>query len=131
MVHLIGNVCNDGQSRQLPDGSQVVSSSIAVNEKFKDKQGNSKESTEFVNITMFRRQAEIFNQYVKKGSSLYVQGKLKTSSWDSNGEKKYKTEVVVSNFQILSSKAGQIQQQTPAQDFGDAPPAYQDENLPF
>ena len=131
----IGNCGRDPEIRTTPSGQKVASVSLAVTERFKDRDGQQKEKTEWVNLQAWRRQAEIMEQYVKKGSSLYVEGKLSTSSWDDqNGQKRYKTEVVVSNFQMLGSKGGQ-QQNTAPNTPQNAPqsdiPPYDDGDLPF
>ena len=102
-VQVIGNLGRDPEVRMTPSGSKVASFSLAVTERFKDKNGQQKESTEWVNLVLWRRQAEIAEQYLRKGSSIYAEGKLSTTSWENNGQKHYKTEVVVSNFQMLGS----------------------------
>lgn len=103
----IGNLGRDPEVRTTPSGSKVATFSIAVTEKIKDKDGNPKEITEWVNIVLWRRQAEIAEQYLRKGSQIYIEGKLQTTSWDDqNGQKRYKTEVLGSNFQMLGSKGG-------------------------
>jgi single-strand DNA-binding protein len=134
-VHLIGNMTSDPQSRKTNSGQDVSTCSIAVNEKFKDKDGNQKESVEFVNLVFWRRQSQILNQYCKKGASLYIQGKLQTQSWDDpQGQKRYKTEIVVSNFQMLSNgKGGSSETKSDNQGYGgqsETPPAY-DQSMPF
>jgi len=104
-VHLIGNVGKEPEIRTTQSGSEVASLSLAVTERFKDKNGQMQEKTEWFNLVAWRKQSEIIKSYVKKGSSLYVQGKLQTQSWDDpNGQKRYKTEILISNFQILGSK---------------------------
>lgn len=132
----IGNLGRDPEVRAMPNGDKVASCSVAITERFKNKQGEQVESTEWINLVCYRRQAEILQQYVRKGSSIYFEGKLKTSSWEKDGQKHYKTEVVVSNFQMLGSKVGQsapnnqAPQQTPSQAPVDDVPPY-DDNLPF
>ena len=125
-VQVIGNLGRDPEVRMTPSGSKVASFSLAVTERFKDKNGQQKESTEWVNLVLWRRQAEIAEQYLRKGSSIYAEGKLQTQSWDDpNGQKRYKTEVVVSNFQMLGSGKGQ--QQAPQ----NSVPEYIPEEPPF
>lgn len=103
-VMLIGNLTKDPEKRMTNSQQEVSTVSMAVNERFKDKNGQYQEKTEFVNLVFWRRQSQILNQYCKKGSSLFVEGKLQTQSWDDpNGQKRYKTEIVVSNFQMLGS----------------------------
>jgi|DEB0MinimDraft_10_1074344.scaffolds.fasta_scaffold211863_1 single-strand DNA-binding protein len=126
----IGNLGRDPEVRAMPNGDKVASCSVAITERFKDRNGQQQEVTEWVNLVCYRRQAEILEQYVRKGSSIYFEGKLKTSSWEKEGQKHYKTEVVVSNFQMLGGKVGQTNNQAPSQaPAGDVPP-YNDE-LPF
>lgn len=107
-VMLIGNLGRDPEVRMTPSGSKVASFSIAVTERFKDRNGQQQEKTEWVNIVLWRRQAEIAEQYLRKGSQIFIEGKLQTQSWDDpNGQKRYKTEVVGSNFQMLGGRGGQ------------------------
>ena len=116
-VTLIGNLGRDPEVRKTPSGSTVVSFSLATTEKFTDKQGQKQENTEWHNIVAWNKSAETMAQYLKKGSSVYIEGKLKTQSWEDNGVKKYRTEILVQSFQFLDSKPqGQQQnQQQPAQ----------------
>lgn len=103
----IGNLGRDPEIRMTPSGSKVASFSVAITEQFKDKDGNKKETTEWVNVVCWRRQADIAEQYLKKGSPIFGQGKLKTQSWeDTNGQKRYKTEVEISHFQMLGKGQG-------------------------
>ena len=125
-VMLIGNLTKDPEKRMTNSQQEVSTVSMAVNERFKDKNGQYQEKTEFVNLVFWRRQSQILNQYCKKGSSLFVDGKLQTQSWDDpNGQKRYKTEIVVSNFQMLGSGKGQ--QQAPQ----NSVPEYIPEQPPF
>lgn len=103
-VILIGNVGNDPEVRQV--GSTTLASiSLATSERWKDKQtGERKEKTEWHRLKVWGKQAEIVQQYVTKGSKLYVEGSIETSSFEKNGEKRYSTEIKVSNFQMLGEK---------------------------
>jgi len=122
----IGNLTSNPESRRTNSNQEVTTVSVAINEKFKDKDGNQKESVEFVNLVFWRKQSEILNRYCKKGSKIYFDGKLQTQSWDDpNGQKRYKTEIVVSNFQMLGSGKGQ--QQAPQ----NSVPEYIPEEPPF
>jgi len=118
-VILIGNIGADPELRRTQGGAAVVNFSIATTEKFKGKDGVAKEETEWHNIVAWNRAAEIMDQYLKKGSSVYLEGKLRTRSWEDNSVKKYKTEVLVSNFQFLGSKSGSST--GGSNDFGEAP----------
>ncbi len=104
---IIGNLTRDPEMRALPSGIQVCSFSVATNRVFKDKEGNKKEQADFHNIVVFGRQAETAGQYLKKGQSVLIEGRIQTRSWDdkSNGEKKYRTEIVADRVQF-GPKAG-------------------------
>jgi len=97
---LYGNLTRDPELKSLPSGSQVCSFGIATNRTYKDKDGGKQESTEFHNIVAFGRSAELIAQYMKKGRPLFVEGRIQTRSWDKDGVKQYRTEIVVDNFQF-------------------------------
>ena len=99
---LIGNLTRDPELRSLPSGIKVSSFSIATNRVWKDKNGSRQEAADFHNIVVFGRQAETVAQYMKKGNSLLVEGRMQTRSWDdkTTGEKKYRTEVVADRVQF-------------------------------
>ncbi len=131
-VLLYGNLTRDPEVRALPSGQQVTSFGIATNRSYKDKSGAQKEMTEFHNIVAFGRLAEVMGQYLKKGRPVYVEGRLQTRSWEADGKKNYRTEVVVDNFQFGADggpargggagSAGPRQQASqPADEFGGAP----------
>lgn len=103
---IIGNIGNAPELRKTTGGNSVVSFSIATTERYNDKQGQRQEQTEWHNIVVWGKLAEIAGQYLKKGSSVCVEGKIQTRSWDNNGVKQYKTEIVASNFQMLDAKSG-------------------------
>ena len=109
-VILVGNLGRDPEARKTANGASVCGFSLATTEKYKDKSGQQVEETEWHNITAWNKSAEIMVQYLKKGSSVYIEGKLKTQSWEDNGQKKYRTEIVVQSFQFLDSKQGGQQQ---------------------
>lgn len=105
-VFLIGNLTRDPELKALPSGSKVASLSMATNRVWKDQAGARQEATEYHNIVAFGRQAENLAQYAKKGSSLFVEGRIQTRSWDGqDGKKNYRTEIVIDNFQF-GPKAG-------------------------
>ncbi len=116
---IIGNLTRDPELKSLPSGVKVTSFSIATNSVWKDKDGNKQESTEFHNIVVFGRQAETTAQYLKKGSNALVEGRLQTRSWEQEGQKKYRTEIVADRVQFGTRKEGgdntQAQTSTPAQ----------------
>lgn len=105
-VILVGNLGRDPEVRNTPSGQTVASFSIATSRKWKDRDGNRQEQTEWHNIVVWGRQAEVAGQYLTKGKQIYVEGRLQTRSWDDqqSGEKKYRTEVVCETFQMLGSR---------------------------
>jgi single-strand DNA-binding protein len=99
---LIGNLTRDPELRSLPSGVKVCTFSLATNRVWKDKNGARQESADYHNVVVFGRQAETVAQYMKKGSSLLVEGRMQTRSWDdkTSGEKKYRTEIVADRTQF-------------------------------
>lgn len=103
---LIGNLTKDPEAKTLPSGQAVSSFSIATNRIWKDKDGSKKEQAEFHNIVAFGKIAEICNQYLKKGSKTFIEGRLQTRSWeDQNGVKKYRTEIIAENISMLGGRS--------------------------
>jgi single-strand DNA-binding protein len=102
-VILVGNLGKDPEVKFTPSGVPVAKFSLATNERFKDKGGEWQDRTEWHNIVAWQRLAEIIGEYVKKGSKVYIEGRLQTSSWEDkqSGEKKYRTEVVASDLVLL------------------------------
>ena len=112
-VILVGNLGNDPEVRYMPNGNAVANVSLATSETWKDKStGEQQEKTEWHRVVFFNRLAEIVEQYVKKGTKLYVEGRLQTRSWEQDGVKRYSTEVVANEMQMLDSRGGA------SQDFG-------------
>lgn len=104
---IIGNIVRDPEMKSTPNGQNVTSFSIATNLVWKDQSGQKQEKVEFHNIVAWRRLAEIAGQYLKKGSKVYVEGRLQTRSWDDpNGVKRYRTEIIAENMIMLDSKGG-------------------------
>ncbi|MCA9353500.1 single-stranded DNA-binding protein [Candidatus Nomurabacteria bacterium] len=98
---IMGNLTRDPEIKSLPSGLKVASLALATNRSYKDQDGNKKESVEYHNAVAFGRLAEVIGQYAKKGSSLYIEGRIQTRSWDAqDGSKRYRTEIVVENFQF-------------------------------
>jgi single-strand DNA-binding protein len=97
---IIGNLTRDPELKSLPSGVQVTTFSVATNRVWKDRDGQKKEDSEFHNVVVFGRQAETSAQYLKKGSSVLVEGRLQTRSWESEGTKKYRTEIVADRVQF-------------------------------
>jgi len=106
-VILVGNAGNDPEFRVMPNGNGVANVSLATSETWKDKNtGDQQEKTEWHRVIFFNRLAEIVEQYVKKGSKLYIEGRLQTRSWEQDGVKRYTTEIVASEMQMLDSRGG-------------------------
>jgi|TARA_Y100000310_G_scaffold226679_1_gene228848 single-strand DNA-binding protein len=104
-VMLIGNITQDPEVRTTPSGISVTSFGLATNLVWNDQSGNKQEKVEFHNIVAWRRLAEIMGQYLHKGSKIYIEGRLQTSSWDDqSGNKKYRTEVIADNMIMLDRK---------------------------
>ncbi len=105
-VILVGNVGNDPEFRVMPNGNGVANVSLATSETWKDKNtGDQQEKTEWHRVIFFNRLAEIVEQYVKKGTKLFIEGRLQTRSWEQDGVKRYTTEIVASEMQMLDSRA--------------------------
>ena len=99
-VILFGNLTRDPELKALPSGMNVVNFSIATNRVFRDRDGRKREQTECHNIVVFGRQADTVAQYMKKGSSVFIEGRLQTRSWEKDGQKHYRTEVVADRVQF-------------------------------
>jgi single-strand DNA-binding protein len=136
---IIGNVTRDPEVRTTPNGQNVVSFGVATNRRWKDQSGQPKEQVEYHNIVAWRRLADIVGQYVKKGSKVYVEGRLQTRTWDDqSGVKRYKTEIIAENL-IMLDKAGApgaVHQATGADESAQPEPAGQEpeinvEDIPF
>jgi single-strand DNA-binding protein len=113
---LIGNLTRDPEIKALPSGIQVASFSLATNRVWKDKNGAKQESVDYHNVVVFGRQAEIVGQYLRKGASVYVEGRMQTRSWDAqDGTKKYRTEVIADRIQFGPRKDGAAPAGAPAQ----------------
>lgn len=133
---LIGNLTRDPELRALPSGIQVATLGVATNRVWKDKNGAKQESTDFHNVVVFGRQAETTAQYLRKGSSILVEGRMQTRSWDdASGQKKYRTEIVADRIQFGPRRDGAMPASSAKapEDKQDAPPAdtieYPDENI--
>jgi single-strand DNA-binding protein len=105
-VILLGNVGKDPEVKFLPSGLPVANLTLATSDRFKDKAGEWQDRTEWHNLTAYQRVAEIIRDYVKKGSKLYVEGRIQTRSWDdqASGQKKYRTEIIVNDIVLLSGR---------------------------
>lgn len=124
----IGNLGRDPEMRFMPNGNAVCNFSIAISERYKDKNsGEMKELTEWVNIVMFGKLAEIAGEYLRKGSKVYVEGKLKTEKYtDKSGVEKYATKVVAEKMDMLSTRTEGAAQAKPPE-----PEPFNDDEIPF
>jgi single-strand DNA-binding protein len=133
---IFGNLTRDPELKSLPSGMQVCSFSIATNRTYKDRDGKRAEQTDYHNIVVFGRQAETSAQYLKKGASAYVEGRIQTRSWDKDGEKQYRTEIIADRVQFgprtggggaPASDGGARQNDAPQQ--GGSAPDYPEEDI--
>ena len=142
LCQFIGRLGQEPEVRYLPNGDAVANISIAVGDDYKDKSGNKVEQTEWVRVTAFRGQAEIIGKYLKKGSKVYVSGKMKTRKWQAqDGSDRYSTEIVASEMQMLDSRGQDSQQsaavsppsvaQPTAQGNFQAPDNFDSDDIPF
>jgi single-strand DNA-binding protein len=105
-VILVGNLGRDPEVRFMPNGEAVCNFSIATTENWKDKSGVKQEKTEWHNIVMYRKLAEIAGEYLKKGRPVYIEGRLQTRKWEKDGVTRYTTEIIGDNMQMLGSREG-------------------------
>ncbi len=133
---IIGNLTRDPELKSLPSGVQITTMGVATNRVWKDKNGVKQESTDYHNVVVFGRQAETTAQYLRKGSSVLVEGRMQTRSWDAaDGTKKYRTEVVADRIQFGPRKDGAVPATTPSikEESQEAPPVdtidYPEENV--
>lgn len=103
---IYGNLTRDPEMKALPSGMQVCSFSVATNRTFKDRDGNRQESVDYHNIVSFGKQAEVCAKYLTKGSGVYVEGRIQTRSWDKDGVKQYRTEIVMDKFEFGAKSSG-------------------------
>ncbi len=150
-VILIGHLGKDPEVKYTPQGTPVAKFSLATNERYKDKSGEWQDRTEWHNITAWQRLAEIAGEYLKKGSQVYVEGRLRTDSWDDkeSGQKKYRTEIVVNDMVLLGGRgqgggdefsggnrsrgasSGGFDQRTPEPSMSQAGGEITDDDIPF
>ena len=138
-VMLIGNLGKDPELRHTPSGTAVATFSIATTERFKNKQTNEWEKkTEWHNVVLWDKQATLAGQYLTKGSTVYIEGRLQTRKWqDKNGNDRYTTEIIGNSLEFLSIKgegirsgAGEASFEPTASSFKEEPP-FQDDDIPF
>ena len=100
-VILYGNLTRDPELKALPSGMQVCEMGMATNRVWKDKNGAKQDSTDYHNVVIYGKSAELIKQYLKKGNGVYIEGRIQTRSWDAqDGTKKYRTEIIADNFQF-------------------------------
>jgi len=125
-VIIVGNLGRDPETRYMPDGGAITNISVATTDKWKDKNGEMQEKTEWHRVAFFGKLAEIAGEYLKKGSQVYVEGRLQTRKWqDKDGADKYTTEIVASQMQMLGSRQGMGggDREAPDRDAGSSKPA--------
>ena len=116
-VILIGNLGRDPEVRYMPSGDAVANISIATTETWKDKNGEKQEKTEWHRVAMFGKTAEIAGEYLKKGSQVYIEGRLETRKWtDKEGQERYTTEIRADRMQMLGSRSGGSERMAPPED---------------
>ncbi|HOO42652.1 MAG TPA: single-stranded DNA-binding protein [Bacteroidales bacterium] len=105
-VMLIGNVGKDPEIRHLESGTAVANITLATTERYKDRNGETQEQTEWHNVVLWRGLADVTERFVRKGSQIFIEGKIRTRSWeDQSGQKRYTTEIVADNMQLLGRKS--------------------------
>lgn len=108
-AQIVGNLTRDPEMRNIPSGQAVTSFSVATNRRWKDKDGNQQDQTEFHNVVAWGKLAEISHQYLKKGNKVYIEGRLQTQTWDGqDGNKRNRTEIVTENIIFLTPKGEQM-----------------------
>lgn len=104
-VILLGHLGANPEMRYMPDGTAIANFSIATSESYKDKEGNRQERTEWHRVSLYRRQAEVAGEYLKKGSMAYIEGRLRTRKWtDKEGQERYTTEIVGDRLQLIGGR---------------------------
>lgn len=129
---IVGNLGRDPELRSTPSGQTLAKFSVATTRKWRDRDGNLQEQTEWHNIVCWGRQAEVAGQYLTRGKQVYVEGRLQTDSWEDKetGKKMYRTEIVCDNFQMLGSRGDAPsgpRQDGPQDNYGPA----DDDDIPF
>jgi single-strand DNA-binding protein len=134
---LIGNLGRDPELKYTPSGVPVCTFSIATTERYKDQDGNPQEKTEWHNIKVWRKQAEVAAEYLKKGRQVYIEGRIETQTWEKEGQKNYRTEIVARKILMLGRKEEEVGPTPttagkPAKEPSEPPPEIPDEDdLPF
>jgi single-strand DNA-binding protein len=103
---IFGNLTRDPEMKALPSGMQVCSFSVATNRTYNDRDGKKQESTDYHNVVAFGKQAEVISKYLVKGRGIYVEGRMQTRSWEKDGQKQYRTEIIMDRFEFGPSTGG-------------------------
>lgn len=127
-VILMGFVGKEPEVKYTQSGSAVATFSVATSEKFKNKEGQWQNETEWHNVVVWGKRAEVIKDHVHKGSQLYVEGKIKTRSWEKDGKKNYRTEIIASDFQFVGKKG---EAKEPEEKLKDLPPFDSGDSIPF
>ncbi|RPG50515.1 MAG: single-stranded DNA-binding protein [Gammaproteobacteria bacterium TMED1] len=137
-VILVGNLGRDPETRYMPSGNAVTNVSVATSKSWKDRDsGEQKDRTEWHRVVFFNRLAEIANEYLKKGSKIYVDGELRTREWEREGQKHYTTEVVANEMQMLDSRGDMpvnntdVHSTNTTSNLAPVPPEDFDDDIPF
>lgn len=134
VAHLIGNVGKDPEVRTTASGQQIASFSLATSQRWKDREGNKQEKTEWHNVVAWGKLADIVARFVTKGSRLYIQGRIETQSWDDkeSGQKRYKTQIVADQMTMLGDrKSGDSGERSSGAEPGDGGGYAGDDDIPF
>lgn len=130
-VILIGNLGKDPETRYMPNGDAVTNITLATTESWKDKNGEKQEKTEWHRVTFYRKLAEIAGEYLKKGRSVYVEGRLETRKWtDKAGVERYTTDIIATDMKMLGSKPGGTSYEAPDRDEGGFAPSTSSSKAP-
>src|SRR3954451_7042895 len=123
-VILIGNLGKDPETRYMPNGDAVTNITVATTETWKDKNGEKQEKTEWHRVTFYRKLAEVAGEYLKKGRSAYVEGRLETRKWtDNSGVERYTTDIIATDMKMLGSKSGSAAFEAPDREEGSFAPS--------
>ena len=130
-VILVGNVGKDPEIRHLQGGASVATITLATSERFKDRNGESRELTEWHTIIAWRQLADLAENYIRKGSQIFVEGRIRSRSWDDqNGQKRYVTEIQADTIQLLGRRSDNPGAQQPSQQQGYNAPAQPQHHTP-
>lgn len=130
-VILIGNLTKDVEMRYLASGDGIANFSVATNRRWKDKNGERKEESEFHNITIFGGLAKICGEYLHKGSKVYLEGRIKTESWEKDGEKKYRTVIIAEDMKMLDGRGNEQKPTNNVKHTDQEAEEYDDSDIPF